>query len=80
MGQHKKNLQYYKDNAEEYYKSVPISVLAYISKLEEILGSKKGDESEKDKLICPFCNSENTDVIHSLSNCECSDCGEEFES
>ncbi len=31
-------------------------------------------------LICPFCESKNTEIIHAVSYCECGNCGKDFES
>ncbi len=36
-----KDLNYWKNNAEEDYMKVPISVLRYISELEELLANKQ---------------------------------------
>lgn len=44
----------------------------------EMLNYKAG-EPDDDRLVCPHCNSTNTDVIHAVSYCECSNCAKEFE-
>ena len=47
----KKDLEYYKNNAEEDYAQVPISVLRYISELEE--ERKQGQTLPIDSVVVP---------------------------
>ena len=48
-------------------------------KAVELLNEKTSEPEGYGKLICPHCNSTNTDVVHAISYCECSDCEKEFE-
>ena len=68
-----KDLEYYKKNAEENYITTPISVLRYISELEEVVkncsmpvvkrqvcrcGIKRPFVGYDGKTYCKFCNEE----------------------
>ena len=61
----KKDLEYYKNNAEEDYSQVPISVLRYISELEK---AQKQGQSE----LC--CEHDWIDVNNGRRK-QCRDCG-----
>jgi len=52
-----KDLNYWKANAEEDYKQVPISVLRYISELEEQVNKNSvlGDVIKQRELLKSFC-------------------------
>lgn len=45
----------------------------------EMLNDKASEADPQGELMCPHCNSMNTDIIHAVSHCECSDCNQEFE-
>ena len=47
-----RDLEYWKDNAEEDYIATPISVLRYISELEKEVEQYKGKYSEEDMKKC----------------------------
>ncbi len=47
-----KNLKYYKNNCEENYLTTPISVLRYISELENAIKENKTVDRESNKLGC----------------------------
>ncbi len=53
----KKDLEYYKNNAEEDYSQVPISVLRYISELEE--AQKQGQTLPLDNVVSSVCSCDN---------------------
>jgi hypothetical protein len=73
----KEDLNYWKANAEEDYKQVPISVLRYITELEtavencsipDVVGQSKQLESGKS---CMMCRKEKENDGHTC----CEDCG-----
>ena len=52
-----KDLNYWKANAEEDYKQVPISVLRYITELEKVVNNVDLDDVI---IICPECKNAET--------------------
>lgn len=50
-----KDLQYYKENAEENYLTTPISVLRYITELEQALQLQQTDVMRSNWIECKKC-------------------------
>lgn len=65
-----KNLNYYKCNAEEDYITTPISVLRYITELEQVLQLLQTDVI---KSVCVHCN-EPKEVKRIDGSYWCKDC------
>ena len=51
MNKDEKNLEYWKNNCEEDYIKTPISVLRYISELEEAINYSQCCKSDSEQLI-----------------------------
>ena len=55
----KKDLEYYRKNAEEDYLTTPISVLRYITEMEQALRIHDA-VGRREQLVCPKCNGDMT--------------------
>lgn len=74
----KKDLEYYRKNAEEDYLTTPISVLRYITEMEQALRIRDV-VGRSEQLVCPECKSDS--VIKSFpshNRCTCFDCKTEW--
>jgi hypothetical protein len=68
-----KDLNYWKNNAEEDYIQTPISVLRYITELEKEIESKQLTLTDVVKSFCKYCNNELCDS--QKFNSTCFNCG-----
>ena len=73
-----KDLDYWKKNAEEDYMQVPISVLRYISELEQVVKncSIPAVVGQSEQLVCPYCKGKNIEIRHREQSFRCIDCKE----
>ena len=66
-----KDLNYYKNNCEEDYIKTPISVLRYITELEQALQLLQTDVVGRSEQLCDF-EHHNADIRRAYT---CSECG-----
>jgi hypothetical protein len=76
---HGNTVEYWKQNAEDDYIKTPISVLKYITVLEEQAEQLRKQDfvGQREQLLCPICSSDNVDAEFNHYNF-CRDCNHDW--
>ena len=72
-------------NAQEYLESKGIFSLDTKKRMNEVIKWMEGYADHKmerrtklEEILCPYCGSNQTQIIYAESSCECDDCEKQF--